>query len=252
LVDHREPVAGDRRPDARDHQIEVRDGRALVQQRLPAILHLQLAAKRVEDHGFVAEGFDRFAKPPRGVEVRLARKDGDPFAVGRRPAGRTHRPVAARLGRKGVAHGAPGRTAGNLPAALDAYQHRGGMGLPGRSKTGFGRLDPSEREEVPVPISDLPKIPMENPPDYKKTLNLPRTEFPMKANLPQREPERLSWWKDQRIYERLLEKNRNCPPFRFHDGPPYANGHIHQGHMLNLIIKSIVCNNLSMTVRYVD
>lgn len=126
------------------------------------------------------------------------------------------------------------------------------MGLPGRSKTGFGRLDPSEREEVPVPISDLPKIPMENPPDYKKTLNLPRTEFPMKANLPQREPERLSWWKDQRIYERLLEKNRNCPPFRFHDGPPYANGHIHQGHMLNRILKDIVLKSRSMAGRYVD
>jgi len=93
---------------------------------------------------------------------------------------------------------------------------------------------------------------MENSPDYKKTLNLPRTDFPMKANLPQREPERLAWWKEQRIYERLLEKNRNCPPFRFHDGPPYANGHIHQGHMLNRILKDIVLKSRSMTGRYVD
>src|SRR5262249_20935460 len=76
--------------------------------------------------------------------------------------------------------------------------------------------------------------------DYKSTLNLPSTAFPMKANLPQREPEQLRRWQEGRVYERLLEKNAKSPPFAFHDGPPYANNHIHQGHMLNKVLKDIV------------
>ena len=93
---------------------------------------------------------------------------------------------------------------------------------------------------------------MANPPEYKKTLNLPKTDFPMKANLPMREPERLEWWKEKRIYDRLLEKNRESTPFRFHDGPPYANNHIHQGHMLNRILKDMVVKSRSMQGRYVE
>lgn len=93
---------------------------------------------------------------------------------------------------------------------------------------------------------------MANPPEYKKTLNLPRTDFPMKANLPQREPEMLAWWKEERIYEAVLEKNREKAPFRFHDGPPYANNHIHQGHMLNRILKDMVVKSRSMEGRYVE
>ncbi|MCP5468367.1 MAG: isoleucine--tRNA ligase [Deltaproteobacteria bacterium] len=75
--------------------------------------------------------------------------------------------------------------------------------------------------------------------DYKDTLNLPKTEFAMKANLPQREPERIAEWKEKKIYEKLLEKNQNSPKFILHDGPPYANGNIHFGHILNKVIKDI-------------
>jgi isoleucyl-tRNA synthetase len=78
--------------------------------------------------------------------------------------------------------------------------------------------------------------------DYKNTLNLPTTAFPMKANLPQREPEMLQRWEHLKLYERLLqqrqEKKRPC--FILHDGPPYANGHLHIGHALNKILKDIV------------
>ncbi len=76
--------------------------------------------------------------------------------------------------------------------------------------------------------------------DYTKTVNLPKTNFPMKANLPQNEPRWLSFWKEINLYEKMLEKNKNKKKFFLHDGPPYANGHIHIGHSLNKILKDIV------------
>src|SRR5213594_2294642 len=82
--------------------------------------------------------------------------------------------------------------------------------------------------------------------DYKATLNLPRTEFPMKANLPQREPELLAWWERERLYERIQEAGRGRPLSVLHDGPPYANGRIHIGHALNKILKDIIVKSKTM------
>ncbi|MEW6426206.1 MAG: isoleucine--tRNA ligase [Bacillota bacterium] len=82
--------------------------------------------------------------------------------------------------------------------------------------------------------------------DYSKTLNLPRTDFPMKANLPQREPEILKFWDDIDIYRLVQKKNAGRPKFILHDGPPYANGHIHLGTTLNKILKDIVVKYHSM------
>ncbi|MFT4570234.1 MAG: isoleucyl-tRNA synthetase [Hyphomicrobiaceae bacterium] len=76
--------------------------------------------------------------------------------------------------------------------------------------------------------------------EYKKTLNLPRTHFPMRANLPVREPERLAVWEAEGLYERMLAARADAPLFLLHDGPPYANGNIHIGHALNKILKDIV------------
>ncbi len=76
--------------------------------------------------------------------------------------------------------------------------------------------------------------------DYKETLNLPVTEFPMRGNLPQREPEILKNWQDAGLYRKLDEAGRGKPAFILHDGPPYANGHTHIGHALNKILKDIV------------
>ncbi|HET9064164.1 MAG TPA: isoleucine--tRNA ligase [Candidatus Binatia bacterium] len=76
--------------------------------------------------------------------------------------------------------------------------------------------------------------------EYKETLNLPRTDFPMRANLPQREPETLARWAESRLYERLLEHRDGAPTFLLHDGPPYANGSIHIGHALNKVLKDII------------
>ena len=74
--------------------------------------------------------------------------------------------------------------------------------------------------------------------DYKETLNLPKTSFPMKANLPSREPQILSKWKD--LYRKVREVRKGEKIFLLHDGPPYANGHIHIGHALNKILKDII------------
>ncbi|GAB5413068.1 MAG: isoleucine--tRNA ligase [Congregibacter sp.] len=76
--------------------------------------------------------------------------------------------------------------------------------------------------------------------DYKSTLNLPSTAFPMKASLAQREPARLKQWKEGRIYERLREERAGRPKFILHDGPPYANGDLHVGHMVNKVLKDII------------
>ena len=76
--------------------------------------------------------------------------------------------------------------------------------------------------------------------DYKSTINLPRTDFPMKADLAQREPKTLQRWQEQGTYARLREVARGRPPFVLHDGPPYANGAIHIGHAVNKILKDVI------------
>ncbi|WP_315801942.1 isoleucine--tRNA ligase [Bradyrhizobium sp. SZCCHNS3002] len=82
--------------------------------------------------------------------------------------------------------------------------------------------------------------------DYSKTLYLPQTEFPMRAGLPQREPEILKYWNDIDLYGKLRETARNRPKFVLHDGPPYANGNIHIGHALNKILKDVVTKSQQM------
>jgi isoleucyl-tRNA synthetase len=82
--------------------------------------------------------------------------------------------------------------------------------------------------------------------DYKATLHLPKTEFPMKANLPQAEPRMLAWWDEIGIYRRLREAAADRPLWILHDGPPYANGHIHMGHVLNKVLKDVVVKSRSM------
>jgi isoleucyl-tRNA synthetase len=82
--------------------------------------------------------------------------------------------------------------------------------------------------------------------DYKATLNLPKTDFPMKANLPQREPELLALWEKERLYEQIQEVGKGRPLYILHDGPPYANGRIHIGHALNKILKDIVVKSKAM------
>ena len=82
--------------------------------------------------------------------------------------------------------------------------------------------------------------------DYSKTVNLPTTDFPMRANLSKREPETLAYWERERIYEKILESRKSAPLYILHDGPPYANGNIHMGHALNKILKDIIVKHKTM------
>jgi len=83
-------------------------------------------------------------------------------------------------------------------------------------------------------------------PDYKDTLNLPKTDFPMRAGLPKREPTWLERWAKIGVYDRLRENAKGRQPFTLHDGPPYANGHLHIGHALNKTIKDIIVRSHQM------
>jgi isoleucyl-tRNA synthetase len=82
--------------------------------------------------------------------------------------------------------------------------------------------------------------------NYKDTLNLPKTDFPMKANLAKREPEILKEWEEKDIYSKIKSVTRNREKFILHDGPPYANGHIHLGTALNKILKDIIVKSKTM------
>jgi isoleucyl-tRNA synthetase len=81
---------------------------------------------------------------------------------------------------------------------------------------------------------------------YKDTLNLPKTDFPMKGDLPKREPETLRAWQEERLYWKIQEKNKSSEWYLLHDGPPYANGAIHIGHCLNKVLKDFVVKYKSM------
>jgi len=91
----------------------------------------------------------------------------------------------------------------------------------------------SEEPQTPDPAAERKKL-------YKKSLNLPKTAFPMKANLAQNEPQSQKRWQAMGLYERVLEARQGGETFLFHDGPPYANGSIHVGHLLNRVLKDLV------------
>ncbi len=83
--------------------------------------------------------------------------------------------------------------------------------------------------------------------DYNETLNLPKTDFPMRASLPQREPGLIERWQEENLYEKMMAKNEGLPLYVLHDGPPYANGDIHLGTALNKILKDIIVKYKNMS-----
>ena len=85
---------------------------------------------------------------------------------------------------------------------------------------------------------------------YDQTLNLPKTEFPMRAGLPKREPDMLKHWEELDIYNEMLKKNEGKPRFNLHDGPPFSNGNIHMGHALNKSIKDFITRSYAMRGYY--
>ena len=86
--------------------------------------------------------------------------------------------------------------------------------------------------------------------DYNATLNLPKTDFPMRAGLPKREPDMLKAWEDMDLYHELLKKNEGNPRFALHDGPPFSNGDIHMGHALNKSLKDFIIRSYAMRGYY--
>ena len=76
--------------------------------------------------------------------------------------------------------------------------------------------------------------------DYKNTLNMPKSGFPMRAGLPKREPEMLKHWEEMDLYNLMLKKNEGKPRFALHDGPPFSNGGLHMGHALNKSLKDFI------------
>ena len=86
--------------------------------------------------------------------------------------------------------------------------------------------------------------------DYNKTICLPKTDFPMRAGLPKREPEMLARWQEQDVYHEMLKKNEGKPRFSLHDGPPFSNGALHMGHALNKAIKDFIIRSYAMRGYY--
>ena len=86
--------------------------------------------------------------------------------------------------------------------------------------------------------------------EYKKTIITPQTDFPMKAGLPAREPGMLEHWQELDLYNAMLEKNKDLPPFVLHDGPPFSNGDIHMGHALNKTLKDFIIRSQAMMGHY--
>ncbi len=83
--------------------------------------------------------------------------------------------------------------------------------------------------------------------DYKKTLNLPTTSFPMRGDLAKREPLMLKSWEEKDLYHKIRKSRENCNTFILHDGPPYANGSIHIGHSINKILKDIIIKSKTLS-----
>src|SRR6185312_10641555 len=103
---------------------------------------------------------------------------------------------------------------------------------------------------LPLPImkkinhlAEINRVPVE----LKSTINLPKTGFPMKANLPQNEPKALARWQEMGIYQRIREARQGAPTYVLHDGPPYANGPIHLGHALNKCLKDFIVKSKTMS-----
>src|SRR6266404_6377801 len=95
-------------------------------------------------------------------------------------------------------------------------------------------------------VSPLTGECMAGPLELKKTLNLPKTDFSMKANLPQNEPKWLERWEQLGIYGKIRDSRKGAPSYVLHDGPPYANGGIHEGHALNKCLKDFVVKSKTM------
>ena len=114
------------------------------------------------------------------------------------------------------------------------------------TKTPPGKSPKAAAQPLPAPTpASAPSAPAAGR-DWSETLFLPKTDFPMKAGLPEREPEWVKRWQAMKLYEKQREQSKGRPSFVLHDGPPYANGNIHIGTGLNKILKDVVVRSQQM------
>src|SRR5512135_2555054 len=117
----------------------------------------------------------------------------------------------------------------------------------GRAFAGYlGPMDGPVEPSIMKVRKPTPGVWMGTPLDLKSTINLPKTDFPMKANLPQNEPAMLARWEESRLYERIREARQGAPSYVLYDGPPYANRPLHLGHALNKCLKDFVVKSKTM------
>ncbi len=136
----------------------------------------------------------------------------------------------------------PAKVAGAAPAKAAAESASAVRGEPGSAGTRA-----SEAPSTGAGAERAPEAPSKDTSrDWSETILLPKTEFPMRAGLPQLEPKLLARWQEQDLYGRLRKASKGRPKFVLHDGPPYANGHIHIGHALNKILKDLVVKSQQM------
>ena len=124
-----------------------------------------------------------------------------------------------------------------------------GGAQPGTKPSDNGGKAPAQQAEAAVaekPAQSKAAAAKPDGRDWSETLFLPKTDFPMRAGLPEKEPQLLKRWEEIGLYKKLRETSKGRPKFVLHDGPPYANGHIHIGHALNKILKDLVVKSQQM------
>src|SRR5258707_13654976 len=173
--------------------------------------------------------------PPRPKRFRSSGWSADQTTE----SGRALRSGGWLLWKAACLRGAPSGLAARLPSELRLGAR---PGSPDSS---------ANKSRFSAPLSQTRAFMSEKPQkseatDYSKTLFLPQTDFPMRAGLPQREPEILKRWNEIGLYRRLREQAAGRRKFVLHDGPPYANGNIHIGHALNKILKDVVTKSEQM------
>ena len=185
----------------------------------------------------------RAAKPePRTKPAKLAAKTKAAKAAAKRQIGQGR---AARHAAEAKARKATAKVAAK-PKAKAAAEDASG---PCQGKSQAARRLPARKPQSRAGAAQSPHRSAKPPQigrDWSETLFLPKTDFPMKAGLPEREPELLKRWEKLRLYDRLREEAKGREKFILHDGPPYANGNIHIGHALNKILKDVVNRSQSM------
>jgi isoleucyl-tRNA synthetase len=145
--------------------------------------------------------------------------------------------------RKTVAKAKPKPAAKRKPAVKakkPAAPRKGATPKKATKRKSVAKQKPVAKPKPPAPVVQ------QTDRDWSETLFLPKTDFPMKAGLPKREPEWLERWAEMRLYDRLREEAKGRAKFVLHDGPPYANGHLHIGHALNKILKDVITRSQAM------